>query len=128
MLTFGLLGGASNPNFHIRSMSQLSAGSCDYLSGGDCTAQSSYKATTANNVGVVSYVWVVVGATLTSGQGTDTITVDTTGSSDITFNVQCTVDDTVTNDSKNRDFTHSRDELTVPDAIDDLSGVGELNR
>lgn len=93
------------PDVVITSLTETSSGSCGYDSGDTCVAQSTYNIV---QTGGEVYNWEITGATLISGQNTDTIVVETTGDTDIVFNVKCTVSNDKNSSSINNDFTHTR--------------------
>ena len=106
------------------SISEDSAGSCDYHTAGTCVATSTHTITVSGDTGTVAYSWSTNnGAVIASGQGTDTVTVTTDSGGDVTFALNCNISDDNSSDSLAVDFTHSRTELTVPTAVDDLSGT-----
>lgn len=109
----GKLNSKPRTDFYLKYISQPMLGLCEFSVGETCQATSTYLSKTANNVGIVSYTWVVTGATIASGQGTDSITVITDSDTSDAFSVQCTVNDTITSDTKAYDYTHNRTEEVV---------------
>jgi len=87
----------------INNFEELNAGSCEYEY--TCIAESTYRITADH---VTSYIWNVTGAEIIRGQGTHTITVQTNSNVDITFNVECTVQNILGSVSENHNYTHTR--------------------
>jgi hypothetical protein len=78
----------------LLDITEETAGSCQYPAGGTCVAQSTHKAVTQNGIGTIVYTWSVTSpATIVSGDGTNTVTVETTGDIDINFDLTCEVSD-----------------------------------
>lgn len=98
----------------INSLNEVQPGSCKYIIHNLCTATSTY---TIDYQGVGTILWAVNNAIIISGQGTDTITVETTGNVDITFNVTCVISNPEYNDIITDSFTHTR-EMTLPTSAD----------
>jgi len=74
-----------------------------------CTTTSKHTIRIKNNTGDVSYSWSVTSpATIVSGQGTNSVRVETTGDTDITFTLTCDVQDDNSSDSLSQNFTHKR--------------------
>lgn len=91
------------------SLTQLYIGRCSSLNGADCVATSSYKVSTdGNGVGDLSYTWTVIGGTISSGNGTDTIVVVTTGSEDVNLYIKVDVADDYTITTVDMNAVHSR--------------------
>jgi len=105
------------------SISQDSAGSCQYPTSGTCIATSAHTISTSNETGAVTYSWSTNnGAVIASGQGTNSVTVTTDSGGDVTFTLNCNIDDDNSSDSLAVDFTHSRSEEGVLALIISLNG------
>ena len=98
----------------LDDITEDTVGSCEYPAGGDCTASSVHSAVISNETGTVSYTWSVDTGIITDGQGTATVTVETTGNSDTTFNLSCEVSDDNSTDTLSESFTHTRTEASAP--------------
>lgn len=87
------------------------AGSCEYPNSGTCDATGTYSIVASGNDGIVTYNWTCVGGTITSGQGTDTVQVQTTSDTNTTFDLTCTAQDLYLQDIvQTNNFTHTRTE------------------
>ena len=108
----------------------MEGGTCEVLDG-PCKASSTHKALVQGGQGTVSYEWIVTGADLESGQGTDTITVSTTSDSTVAFTVACTVSDGISTDSMSKEFAHGRsghhDPVYVPTYYVDATNGDDSN-
>ena len=94
----------------ITDIVEVLPGGCEYSIGDVCTASSEYKVL---YIGIASIIqWTVTGAVLKSGQGTNTIVVETTSDSDTHFTVQCKITDSSSGSVKSKNFVHARIEKT----------------
>ncbi len=87
--------------------------------GGTCVSQGIYQVTYTDEVGTMSFNWVVQGGVISSGQGTDTVTVDVDEGSQSKIHIECVVSDSVASvHSGTVSFTHDRTtaylELDIP--------------
>jgi len=73
-----------------------------------CTITSTHTAKVTNASGDVSYHWEVTNASLSGGQGTDTIKVTTVGIPSIEVGILCTVTDKYTTGHTEITVTHER--------------------
>ena len=105
----------TNVPIEIEYINETQAGYCEYIPSGTCVATSAYTTNVRYETGTILYQWAVDnGATITSGQGTDTITVQTEGNTDITFNVTLFVkDDLDDSDTMTISATHDREENDI---------------
>ena len=94
----------------IASLTESTSGSCSWETNKTCVSTSEYTISATN---ADTYVWEVTGATIASGQGTNTITVTTTSNVSDAFNVKCTASNSVDSKSINNNFTHTRVEIPV---------------
>ena len=92
---FGVFQGGGS-GIRIISIVQTIAGSCDLNLANPCVATSTHVVTTSTPEGAVTYTWSITlgAATIVSGQGTDTIEVESTGDTDnYPFQMTCVVTD-----------------------------------
>ena len=93
------------------SISQTQAGSCVIADGDtDCTAQAEFTVVTRNPEGVETFNWTspTVGVNIISGQGTKTITTETTSSSNTPYTVEVECNDTITTINKSKNALDTR--------------------
>jgi len=94
----------------INNIDEVTAGSCKYEAGSECIAFGEYK---IDATGYSELEWSVVGGTIISGQGTDTVTIETpSGDSDIMFDLTCIAKNDKYSDSLTKQFTHTKTILT----------------
>jgi len=117
---FNLISASQNINFNITDATGEpviesitdSGGFCRFTDTQNCIATSSHTVQLSSiGNGIASYVWTVIGASIVSGQGTDTIEV-TTNNSQLTtnFTVKCDVtDNNQRTDSLQINASHSRE-------------------
>jgi len=117
MLIFGYsLGKGTSSAGYRGSIFQTQDGVCSILEGeSQCTAQSIFTVVTRNPIGAETFTWssLTVGVNIVSGQGTKTITTETTGSVNTPFTIEVECNDTDTTINKSRDAVDTRLE---PDA------------
>ena len=93
----------------ITSIVESSAGSCEYTAGSTCPASSTHTAIITDPIGTVTYLWSVTGATITSGQGSDTVTVITDNTdANTSFTLTLEVSDDITSVTTIETFSHTR--------------------
>ena len=110
------------------SISQISKGECKYEEGATCEASSEHKIHFKNSSGGTTFAWVCTGGTIDGAADLETVKIKTQGSSDITFTLECTVqDDKGTSDTIQKDFTHSRtlNDISITDIIETQPGTCE---
>ena len=91
--------------------------SCDNDGAINCTIRTTHKAKVENSSGLTVYNWEVAGGSLKSGQGTDTIVVETIGIYSVKVGVRCTVTDTYTSAYDEEDCMHRRTHNKIGDTI-----------
>ena len=104
-LDFDVMRNPIENTISIASINETSTGSCEYEEGLECNAQSEY---TVLQDGGVYFNWTITGGTLISGQGTDTVIIETSGSADLVFDVKCDVSNDLNSDTITQQFTHTR--------------------
>lgn len=108
-LKFGIGNAGESSALVISSINETASGSCDLLEADPCTATSTHQVVVSNPRGTITYVWTTV-ETIASGQGTDIITVSSSGSVSSTFDVTCEVTDSITGTAiKTVSVSHTRD-------------------
>ncbi len=91
--------------FYVGDLTEIQHGECVYSGGNTCEATSKYKIDHLNGQ---EFVWTVSGATITDGQGTDTITITSDGTANTQFHVRCNVSAGNLIESKEGDYEHTR--------------------
>lgn len=94
---------------NIQSLSETEAGVCEYEAGQECTITTEYV---LNGSDISNFHWTVTGtgATLINTDGTNKAQVRTTSDATINFNVKCDVSNSISTDTINANFTHTRTE------------------
>ncbi len=94
---------------------------------GYCVSTGEYTIDVPVSSGTVSYNWVTSNGTITSGQGTDTVTVDLNSQTEVLLNIGCSITDNMgTTYSGNFGFLHTRDtsgvfiELYLPKSYEQI--------
>lgn len=108
------------------------AGSCSYPTSGTCVASSEhtvvYDGVPDTITWSVTGVTRTTGVTIVAGQGTDTVTVESTGDIDMLFSLECKIEDTISFEIRTEDFTHTRTHTVgdLPDiiAINEIENLG----
>ena len=91
--------------------------SCDNNGITSCTIRTTHTAKVENASGNTDYNWEVAGGSLKSGQGTDTIVVETRGIYSVKVGVRCTATDTYTSAYDEEDCIHRRTHNKIGDTI-----------
>ncbi len=92
---------------NISSLVETVPGSCSFAEGNTCVATSTYTVAASGHQ-PLSYNWTVVGGIITSGQGTEEITVETTGDTNAPLNVKCDVSNEYENVDISNNYVHTR--------------------
>jgi len=94
-------------------------GSCDNDGVVSCMIRTTHKADVENvsRNGSVVYNWEVAGGSLVSGQGTDTIVVETIGIYSVNVAIRCTVTDKYTSAYDEYDCLHKRENNAIGDTV-----------
>jgi len=101
-------------------ITELTSGSCNrYPTEPVCASVSTHKVA---HVGANAFVWSVDnGLTITAGQGTDEVTVNSSGSGVSNFTLTCELSDGTSTISISRQFVHTATEIPDPVAITSLT-------
>jgi len=92
----------------IVSITENASGSCDYPTGGTCSAESLYTATVSGNV---SYQWSISGnAKISSSTNQNTVSVATNSGNDTSFILTLDIKDALSSDTMSQQFSHTRTE------------------
>ena len=115
---FGFSGeaGFDPSEYRIVDISEV-VGSCEYATGGTCVATTTLIANTDGAAGAETFTWTVDAGTITSGQGTSIITVETDADADVTIYVTCEASDTVSTADKNKTIQQVRTEEVVANGV-----------
>lgn len=93
----------------ITELTEEVVGACDFFGVNTCVAESTHKVA---YLGIpTEIIWVVTGATIVSGQGTDTLVVSTDGQADSSFTLDCQIIDLLTSDNVTGNYSHIRTEI-----------------
>ena len=99
-----------NTQLSIDSITETVSGYCEYNHGSTCEASSTYVASVSGST--IIYTWTVTGATLDSGQGTDTIVVSSDSDSNTVFTVSLNVTNSISDETSSSQYIHTRTEIT----------------
>ena len=125
-MNFGFNHGFASSSFdptayRIKSITETVEGSCEYSAGSTCVATSTIVATTVNPAGAETFTWSIIKGTITSGQGTKTVTVESDADIDVSIYLTCEASDTV--DTISRSLSFVQEHTIIPLPIITLSPV-----
>jgi hypothetical protein len=98
------------------------AGTCMYPQSGTCAATSTYTANPVGGSGTKTYAWSTTAGTITAGQGTANVSIQTTSAVDNNFTVSVVITDANGSVTPTLADTHTRTEALAANITKSTSG------